>query len=178
LKEREKTPFIENLLGYLPGNTPLIIGGDFNFVENIQLDKIGGDKRKETSIIETFHEFKNIAGIRDAYRILYPRKVNTSHTNRGADKVKTRLDRFYVSNALTRDVTEVIKYDTTLSDHEAVVLYLKNHKSDIGKGYWKCNNSILTDPYLRDDIIHAIKKMGTKNGRIKLERLGSDKRRF
>jgi hypothetical protein len=64
-EERKKIPFIENLLGYLPGNTPLILGGDFNFVENIQLDKIGGNQRKETSVIETFHEFKNIAGIRD-----------------------------------------------------------------------------------------------------------------
>jgi hypothetical protein len=38
----------------------LILGGDFNFIENIILDKIGGDKRREASVVQAFKEIKEI----------------------------------------------------------------------------------------------------------------------
>jgi hypothetical protein len=59
------------------------------------------------------------------------------------------IDRFYVSKSLFGNVRECSIHPTpsTLSDHDLIILKLVPENSiQLGRGYWKCNNSILADP--------------------------------
>ena len=47
-KEPERKQFISNLSKYLVTKRNVILGGDFNFVENLSLDKTGGSTILET----------------------------------------------------------------------------------------------------------------------------------
>ena len=75
----ERKEFIESLQYYL--NTPrkVVLGGDFNFVENLSLDKQGGlDFRGNKGAIE-MASIKKDFSLKDAFRNLFPstKKLHT-----------------------------------------------------------------------------------------------------
>ena len=67
-------------------------------------------------------------------------------------KVLCRLDRFYLYSSFKKAVSKVFhsRVLVSISDHYFVVLYLAGRK--LGKGFWKCNVSVLEDVDLKSDI--------------------------
>ena len=51
---RERKGFLRGLDHFLFTSMPLIVGGDWNFIENINLDKFGGNNTEETEGLDIF----------------------------------------------------------------------------------------------------------------------------
>lgn len=147
--------FIKNFSQYLNGAKNLIVGGDFNFILDSNLDKIGGNLDKGTVGSRSFKTLLEKVKLIDCFRHLYPNKksvtwvrknVATGNERSNYDIMGSRLDRFYISS-LVKDM--VIGFDTlpcVCSDHDYIVLNLvANNGINIGKSYWKFNNSLIDD---------------------------------
>ena len=90
-KRTENRTFPTELDKYMTTNRTIIMGGDFNNIEN-RLDQTGGDDNRRIS--KTMTDFKTTYGLKDAYRKLYTNGRTTTHTQ---IDVHARLDRFYIS---------------------------------------------------------------------------------
>ena len=73
-----------------------VIAGDFNFVMNTSLDKMGGNKKRGTEGKKVQKKWEEELGVVDAWRKFNPKMVATTWTSRDKEKrkrVRTRIDR-------------------------------------------------------------------------------------
>ena len=92
---------------------PIICGGDYNCIESILLDK----STLSNCGTEGFAELKTVCDrfeLVDVFRDKYPNKISFSF-ERG--EIKSRLDRFYISKALVKDVSNIVYIPCPYSDH-------------------------------------------------------------
>ena len=60
-------------------------------------------------------------------------------------QISCRLEYLYVSNNLINSFTDTNITEITISDHSAVTILLTTSQSKRDPGFWKFNNSLLTD---------------------------------
>ena len=175
----ERIQWFNELHRWFIGDKILILGGDFNCVENKSIDKIGGNDAYGDVGGSILSSFQNNYRLVDAYRVSHPRDIATTWASADGS-VACRLDRFYVSSSLKSSLSACIT-PSALSDHSAVELSLtgKNHTSK-GPSYWKCNVKILDDSdfvadleYLCTDCMQAEIKDGEwwENCKYRFKRL-------
>ena len=70
----DRLEFIQNLSHHLCGAKNLILGGDFNFILDPNLDKMGGNLDKGTVGSKPFKSVTEKMSLIDCFRYLYPRK--------------------------------------------------------------------------------------------------------
>ena len=152
---KERKHFFSSLYKYLPGRYITILGGDFNCVTNVSLDKGGGNSDygekggdKLTTICSDFN-------LTDVFRNKYPNKREYTWCD-SSKTIVIRLDRFYISKNVFKDVTSIVHAPIvdSISDHGMVTLSLNfaSHESEqIGPGFWKCNVDVLKDEYFTYD---------------------------
>ena len=153
----ERRLFFNSLHHYLLGNCPVILGGDFNCVQNINLDKRGGGGNE---MYGNFGSKQLISlcddnNLIDVFRKLHPAKREYTWTN-SLHSMFCRVDRFYITEPLLRDVLSFqhhpINYN--FSDHGMIHIdttIAENVSYEVGPGYWKCNTNILKDPFFQED---------------------------
>ena len=128
---------------------PLIIGGDFNCVENITLDA-RSRKDKKSNNVKYLKKLCHYGGLTDLFMAQYPATVAFTHVSVTASQIPVSacLDRFYISNFLLPSVKDVLISPCVSSDHDYVILSLsiKSPFPPQGPGYWKLNASILGNP--------------------------------
>ena len=135
----------------LHSNQMSVLGGDFNCVEDLGLDKAGGAALAGTLGSVPLMCIRRDFDLVDAFRHVYP--VGREYTF-SAQGVSTRLDRFYVSRGLLSAIHAVSHVHCPYSDHSLVQLHFGRSvfsAYDCGPGYWKCNVSVLGDSALRSD---------------------------
>ena len=100
----ERLDFINNFSQHLAGAKKLILGGDFNFILDPNLDKIGGNLQTGNTGCKPFKTLLHKHSLIYCFRYLYPDKKNVTwaRSNVGNetynyDIVANRLDRFYIS---------------------------------------------------------------------------------
>ena len=150
--EAERKVFINGLQGYLMTSREIILGGDFNFVEDLNLDKMGGNLDRGDIGSDNMSVLKRDFYLVDAFRTKYRRKREFSFR---AGPIHCRLDRFYVSDTLLQWVDTVRHTPCTVSDHYFVDLYFKDldtSKMQYGPGYWKCNVAVLDNFEFKQDM--------------------------
>lgn len=147
----DRKNFFRNIQNYNMGNSHIIYGGDFNFVENVTLDKIGGNASTGATTRIDFDKIKEDYDLIDIYRKLHPRKKEFTFSGQG---VQSRLDRFYVSRDLSDSVRQIEIVPCTFSDHHFLVMTIENEVLTLpkGPGYWKCNIKILEDEEFKKDL--------------------------
>ena len=134
----DQKKFIESLDIHLQSKDPVIIGGDYNFVENPSVDRYPAPKRNADPTGKLWNEFCNIYDLRDTH-IMKCRKPKFFTWRQG--KSAASLDRFYVDKNV--NIRNIEKYDCTSSDHDLVINELDiSHGKRRGKGVWKCNNKV------------------------------------
>ena len=145
---KERRNFLKNELEKYITKKNVILGGDFNFVENSLLDKQGGSESFGTVGKNELCNLKNIFNLVEPFRILYPNDKLFTWSGNG---VSCRLDRFYVTKNLTDFVTSINHYSSLKSDHEIVSLSFDNlfNVPASGPGFWHCNVKVLDDPELK-----------------------------
>ena len=88
-----RNQFINNLQNYLMTSKEIILGGDFNCIENLELDKMGRNLERASGGANNLLKLKNDFFLVDAFRKKYTKKKDYSW--RGGP-VHVRLDCFYI----------------------------------------------------------------------------------
>ena len=145
---RERKQFIKDLDLFLINNFDYIVGGDWNFIEDRELDKRGGNSDNGLQGKVELQKLKDDFLLKDAHRSRYlDRRVYTWFDI--AKGVSCRLDRFYLSEHMTCWIDEIKYVSCSVSDHQFVVMKFKdidNSTGRFGPGYWKHNVSVYDKP--------------------------------
>ena len=142
---KERKVFFNNLDRHLTGRKHFILTGDFNCVENLQLDKVGGDPQSGNKGADVLKNLCSTFNLVDVFRKKHPQSKEYTYVST-CNNVRSRLDRFYISSSLFSMVEMIINSPNPYSDHAMVSLKFKAFDEDsfsYGPGYWKCNTSIL-----------------------------------
>jgi len=104
----------------------VIMGGDLNCIDDLDLDKKGGTRHTPCLIgkqeVEKLSSDLDL-GLVDGFRYLHPNKRAYTHYNKGC-KVSTRLDRFLVSGSLVQRLESSKIKVCAHSDHSYVSITL------------------------------------------------------
>ena len=116
----ERKIFLRNLDPLLIGTNPLILGGDWNMIEDLKLDKINGNPSKGNEGSIELNSIKQVYKLNDPFRQLYKdeRSFTWSCESTG---VCTRLDRFYINKDFNKYLKNVRHIHCNISDHLGVI---------------------------------------------------------
>lgn len=149
LKERKQ--FINDLYQWIEGDH-IVLGGDFNFVEDLTIDKEGGSMNFGDCGKDEMNDVKRLYKLVDPFRKMYPQTKEFTWCNA---VTKCRLDRFYVSKEIWQCIKLNVRHVASLrSDHGMVMLDIEGIRDVVlrGEGYWKCNKEVLEDELLKEDM--------------------------
>ena len=146
-----RVQFLDSLAVWLDTSRLLIVGGDFNFVDNLTLDKVGGNPQEGNEGAETWQRIRQCGTLSDPFRRFHKNNVVTTWSS-GNKSVACRLDRFYVCSRVQDKVTSIDVWPCGESDHCFVCMsLLPDSNNAVGPGYWKCNVQTLEDPHFIED---------------------------
>ncbi|MCG8032948.1 MAG: endonuclease/exonuclease/phosphatase family protein, partial [Candidatus Thiodiazotropha taylori] len=147
----ERLDFIQSLSRHLCGAKNLILGGDFNFIMDSNLDKIGGNLDKGMVGSKSFKSLIDKMSLVDCFRHLFPKKRAVTWMRKNQhnyDMIATRLDRFYISSVMKNNLSSFDTIPCSCSDHDFIMMQLNCQNgagTSFGKSYWKFNDELLED---------------------------------
>jgi hypothetical protein len=147
--------FIETLHKILSGKKNIILGGDFNFME----DRV--TERK--NLVKNWHALYRNFNLCEFEWCVKNLKIKDSKTWSNGHQ-SSRIDRFYCDSSLSKMCSYENIYETSLSDHKLVVCKVQfNEKSEKKKkiSLWKLNESILEYEYVHEKILAECKNIPT-----------------
>lgn len=136
--------------------TTNIICGDFNLIQEPDLDM---DKYKNINnprARKKVLEIKDTYNLTDPFRKLYP-NLKRYTWRRSKPLKQSRLDFFLISDSIFNQVCKVQIEPSYRSDHSMVILSLKPNNFVKGRGLWKFNANLLRDQVFIDKIKRCIK---------------------
>ena len=136
----------------------IIIGGDFNCVLNLILDRkncTSVNNRPKTR--EKIFDLMTKYSLSDVFREIYPDKLAFSWKRFNTNK-QARLDYFLISDTLVSEVKDVKIDSKYKSDHAPVILSINVDTFKRDKSFWKFNNSLLHDKEYLELVKKTIKK--------------------
>ena len=125
-----------------------IIGGDFNCIADVRLDKIGGNQNVRQLASASLQSISSQFSLCDIWRDRH--KDTRSFTWTGCHPtdgslICTRIDKFLVSKAMNQSVMDTFIKPFPHSDHDYVSLILNFDQVKRGPGYWHFNSELLSD---------------------------------
>ena len=165
---KERLNFYKELSKIIEKRNNTILAGNFNMLEDIFLDKLGGNTINTHLIdLDNLTEIKNKNNLVDIWRKINPtKKLYTYHNS--DQTIHSRLDRIYITNTIKVKTSEI--YPISLSDHDGVtVTFLTREENPRGPGIWKLNTSILKQKDFKkfSNIFGDIGKTEKENMKIK-----------
>lgn len=141
---RQRKQFFDNLWQYKTGTENFLFTGDFNCIEDISKDKLGGNPTSGTIGLKELTEFTQTFELADIWRLTH--KDDRIYTWHNKDfTIRSRLDRWYIPQPLVNGALAHIRA-CPFSDHSLVELILHPPQPRRrGRGKWKMNTTILTD---------------------------------
>ena len=150
-----RSDFFDSLVSVVKGYLPSIVGGDLNCIEDLYLEKQGGDGQIGASDVNSLQKFKKLVGLVDIFRCQHPsERVFTWSNNR----VHCRLDKFFISENIAKlcSKSNIICYP--FSDHDAPCIYFSLPEvPKKGPGIWKFNCSLLDNKTFVEKVETLIK---------------------
>ena len=151
----ERTAFFQTLPPHIRGGVPTIIGGDFNCISNLFLDKLGGDSQAGPTAIAALTDLLRDFNLIDIFRSMHPSARKFTWTN---SKISCRLDKFYVSPEILANSKYCEITVFPFSDHDAPFLSFQLPNSlPRGRGTWKFNTSLLENEEFTCNMKHFLK---------------------
>ena len=143
---------------YYPEFENTIIGGDFNFVMDAELDRNKSSNNYEDSLL-TLKEYMNKANLEDLWRVRNPttKRFTWCRQNVRGKLMGSRLDMFLISSHLCTQAETSIEYGHK-TDHARLDLDITLYPFKKGHGVWKFNNLLLQDEVFKSEIIALINK--------------------
>lgn len=123
----------------------ILIGGDFNFVFNLDIDKVGGTHNTNFHARDKCIEMMDSLNLVDIWRDRNPHCKNFTWSSNVTPGIHCRLDFFLISRSLVQFVVGNNSTPSLCSDHSIVNLHMNILNMKKGPGFWKLNNSLLKD---------------------------------
>lgn len=120
-----------------------IIGGDLNLVCDPEMDRLSRAGIRKWNSTDTLKQYISDFGLCDAWRSQHPSlKEYTFYSN--VHQSYSRLDYFFVSRTILKDICKTEIHSINISDHALVSLSLikRNIQSSVN---WRFNTSLLKD---------------------------------
>ena len=140
---------VDNLMGTFSdiNEYSIIIGGDWNFILDKDLDSYGGNPKIKLNSLAEHIKLKNKYMLCDIYRIRNQGVKRFTYRQR-TPCLRRRLDCILISNTLQSNVISCDILSSLLSDHSPIYVVIKTCDGDFkkGKSYWKFNKALLEDP--------------------------------
>ena len=141
--------------------TDIIIGGDFNVVNDPNLDR-KGCKENHPAAMEKLIHIKNTCDLVDIWHTMHldKRQYTWSRKKSGSTKttIAARLDYFLCSQNLHSRIVKVEHAAGYNTDHHMVVIHVLTGTPPRGRGFWKFNNTLLDNKTFfpnAEKVIHA-----------------------
>lgn len=139
-------------------NTPLLVGGDFNLVNDAIVDRSGHPLPADKALSRAFKELLETQSLTDVWRLVNSQSREYTFYSR-AHNSYSRIDYLLLSNDLLDSVVDTTIHSITISDHAPVSLsFYPSSKSKIKSKRWSFNNSLLKDDTFVELIQQKIKE--------------------
>jgi exonuclease III len=138
-------------------STQIILGGDFNFVVDPEVDSVGRNQSALEKVNnKLFSSMITRLKLEDTYRSIHNYGGFTWGRN-NPQVIRSRLDRIYVSRNIIKNVlsSTVTKYPNE-SDHNFLYTELNLNNIDYGPGIIRCNASLFNDSEMKENILKEI----------------------
>ncbi len=149
----ESNEFFNQIVNIIDQSIQPIILGDFNMVENLKMDRMGGNPiKRHTYGLDVLKNLKQAFDLVDVWRSQHPHKKEfTWHSP--DQKIHSRLDRIYIPRHFLRLAKVSSIEHFVWADHDVckVQMLLPSNKAR-GVGYWKLNVEYLTHTRYKDRI--------------------------
>lgn len=147
----DRVSFFEDLANFLSPRLPVVLAGDFNCVENLDLDRIRCGRHANTKVGSVqLRSLCDDLSLVDPFRDKNPSSVVFTWRNADSSSA-SRIDRFYVAKNIPASINVI---PCVWSDHDFVYCHLDlplfHHR---GRGAWKCNVSVLESVALQTELI-------------------------
>ena len=103
----------------------VIVGGDFNTVDNIK-DRLSGKTDASSS---NFSKFKKYLNITDSWRSLHQNEKGFPFTDCSSRTAMSRIDYIFCNENLSKCLHEAYGKVAPVPDHKAVVIHLRSSKT-------------------------------------------------
>jgi len=134
----------------------VIFGGDFNFVFNPEIDKLGGTSNTNYKCRDTLLSWMDDRKYLDIWRVKNPKCNQFTWRSNRVPRVYCRLDFFVVSCNIAGSTSFCEIKPGLCSDHSCVLLKVSLDPNTRGRGFWKFNNSLLDDPLFCTELENTI----------------------
>ena len=150
---------------YLKDNADktLIIGGDFNTVLDIEIDKKNGRTDTHKLCRKYLNALTETFNLVDIWRIKHPNLKQYTWHSSTKPPIFSRLDYFLLSDNLINSTTSCEHRISYKSYHNIVELNIDIANFQRGPGYFKLNNSFLLDKKYQEIIKKIITEITTIN---------------
>lgn len=122
----------------------LVLGGDFNLVQDISKDKKGGNASTHFKSLDEIEIIKEKLDLTDIWRDLNPDTIRFTWRRRNPE-IHCRLDFFLISSTLCTNALEADILPGYKTDHSMITLCIITKTNPRGPGFWKLNTHFLTD---------------------------------
>lgn len=132
-----------------------ILPGDFNSIEFPRLDKIGGSAHARQTAITILAEISARNTLHDIWQKRHPNQWEFTWTGRNTldnSIIRTRIDKFFISNSLSPFISKATIEPYPYSDHDLITISFDLMQHERGPGFWHYNNTLLSDPIFTDEI--------------------------
>ena len=142
---QNRVVFFQHLHTYLVDDAKIIMGGDFNMVEDVALDRLGGTNTSQHKQgLTQLQSVKQRYALVDKWRQKNPTKSEFTWTSpKQHEVIQSRLDRFYIDKGIEYLRTDY--YLNKFSDHKFVIVELRIRSRDSNSTYWKLNTQVLSE---------------------------------
>ena len=132
----------------------ILVEGDWNFTEDIDLDRLGGNPCEWPKSVQSMKNLKETFDLVDYWRVKFPdtKQFTWKSLYRG---IFSRIDRFYISESLQSIAESTDILPGIYSDHSIVQLTIKSKEFKRGTGFWRLNTNLLGQP----EYVNEIKKV-------------------
>ena len=143
----DQPKFFENIINIIENipNDNRVIGGDFNLVLNLDLDKKGGRHQTHNKSQAVIHTWMEDTDLIDIWRVKNPNLFKFTWHKNNPNPIFCRLDFFLISFGISSLIKTCDIRPGFQSDHSMVTLSLLVGNAPRGPGYWKLNVSLLND---------------------------------
>ena len=149
---KERISFLKKVKLFINKNAiskkNLILGGDVNCVDDMN-DR---SSKKLDKSSEIFSKIKMQLKVTDAWRKLHPQVTAYTFIDPTGNSRNSRIDVLLASTSVISNIQNCDIVYSPAPDHKAVVLEVSLNIRKRGRGYWKLNNSVLTDDEYKNGI--------------------------
>ena len=150
---------------HLTQNNNVICAEDFNLFFNVKLESYGGNPVFKKRSVVKIVELKGTYNLTDIWRIRNPKANQYAfRQNHVSGFLQRCLDYFFISNNIQEFILDTDIIPAISSDHSPILIsFSKEKQHSKSSGFWKFNNSLLSDNIFKEKLKQHIQNIESDN---------------